>query len=82
MVHQRSLEKIKLRRQKQMARQYIFSHAFQDQNLAEQISRSTTEEVRHFLYSVTATENVDAAAIPQAEKGLVLVDSRGRGAFQ
>ena len=77
MGHRRSI--------KSLARRYILKRAYHDQELAEVVSRNSKEQVEAFLSLHFETEKELQRAlvnVPSTEFGLVLSDSRGRGAFQ
>jgi hypothetical protein len=75
MVHKRS--------QTSLARSFILKEAFWDRQRSESINAVSTEQViGHVSSSISSEEPVDLSAIPVLEKGAVLCDSRGEGAFQ
>jgi hypothetical protein len=72
----------KLRRR---AKQYVLRHGFHDVIWAETICRTDRVEVHNYVHVTypDLSEGMLLSDIPDyAEKGLVLVDSRGRGALQ
>jgi hypothetical protein len=75
MVHKRS--------QTSMARSFMLKEAFWDRQRSESINVISTEQViGHISTCVGANEAVQLSDIPNLEKGAVLCDSRGQGAFQ
>uniref|UniRef100_A0A6M3Y4C2 Uncharacterized protein n=1 Tax=viral metagenome TaxID=1070528 RepID=A0A6M3Y4C2_9ZZZZ len=60
--------------------------SFRDREKAESISRTSRNEIKEYLKNspdLWETEKgIEEHMIPEVEKGLVLSDSRGRGAFQ
>jgi len=65
-----------------MAHRFILNQSFQDPILCETVSRSCREDVLGFLKTQSADGAVEVGAVPDVEHGLVLSDTRGRGAFQ
>ena len=57
--------------------------AFWDRQRSESVSQVSRDDVVEHLLSVCRGEALEASAVPKVlEKGLVLCDSRGEGAFQ
>ena len=63
-----------------MAKRLIFSTGFHDKILGETVSRVSRLDVLSQLSKLA--EPVNVCAVPDVEKGEVLVYSRGRGSFQ
>ncbi len=75
MVHKRS--------QAAFARAYIRETAFWDRQRSESVSQVTRDDVVEHLLVSFRGEALEEGAVPEVvEKGLVLSDSRGEGAFQ
>ena len=75
-------QEARLRRE---ARRYVFRNGFHDVIWAETVCRTDHVEVLNYLHVVypELSEGMLISDVPDfAEKGLVLVDSRGRGALQ
>jgi len=69
-----------VREQKKEAKKLVIAKAFNDTEKHEVISRSSTEEILSKM-AEKFTE-LSLSAIPQVEKGLVLSNDYGHGAFQ
>jgi len=80
MPHQRSKQS-KIRR---YARRWILNHSYHDIIWAETICIFNNVEVVNYIHVhyPELSEGMLMSDLPDAEKGLVLVDSRGRGAYQ
>lgn len=76
MVHRRSMPNL-LKRE---AKRYIITASFRDREKSETVCRCTFDDVMDHLRTVY--EGITTAGVPRVEKGLVLSDSRGNGAFQ
>ena len=75
MVHKRS--------QAALARAYIRESAFWDRQRSESVSQVSRDDVVEHLFVCFGDEALQKGAVPETlEKGLVLSDSRGEGAFQ
>jgi len=75
MVHKRS--------QAALARAYIRESAFWDRQRSESVSQVSRDDVIEHLFVCFKGEALQKGAVPETlEKGLVLSDSRGEGAFQ
>lgn len=75
MVHKRS--------QSALARAYIRESAFWDRQRSESVSQVSRDDVIEHLFVCFKGEALQKGAVPEIlEKGLVLSDSRGEGAFQ
>ena len=75
MVHKRS--------QAAFARAYIRESAYWDRQRSESVSQVSRDEVVEHLLVYFRGEGLRKDAVPEIlEKGLVLSDSRGEGAFQ
>jgi hypothetical protein len=75
MVHKRS--------QTSLARSFMLKEAFWDRQRSESINVISTEQVIGYVSSnISSEEPVELSAIPMLEKGAVLCDPRGQGAFQ
>ena len=75
--HRRSPEAM-LRR---AARRYVMLSSYRDHEQAETVSKVSREDVLEHLSSLEI-DGVLVGAVPDVEKGLVLLDRRGRGSFQ
>jgi len=74
-VHKRS--------QAVLARAYIRESAFWDRQRSESVSQLSRDDVVEHLLVCFGGEVLQKDAVPEMlEKGLVLSDSRGEGAFQ
>lgn len=83
MVHQRSPEAIKRRNQRQKAKDIMLDHAFSDRLNGDVVNLLHWEQVVDYVTQAFPTEAVVLEAIPcAAERGCVLSDPYGRGAFQ
>lgn len=60
------------------ARHYVLKQAKHDPIIAEIICRTSRQQIISFLDE----EDLQLSLLPDVEHGLVLSDSRGRGAFQ
>ena len=65
---------------KQQVRRYIYTTSYLDPIMAETVCRVGRLEVIEFACTLNA--EVSLSVVPDVEKGLILSDSRGRGAFQ
>jgi hypothetical protein len=75
MVHKRS--------QASLARSFMLKEAFWDRQRSESINWVIAEQViGHLSVNVNPGEGVSISAVPSLEKGAVLLDPRGEGAFQ
>jgi hypothetical protein len=75
MVHKRS--------QSALARAYIRENAFWDRQRSESVSQLSRDDAVEHLFARFKGEALQKGAVPDMlEKGLVLSDSRGEGAFQ
>lgn len=63
-----------------LARRFVLAMSFRDTQLAETVCRTSRADILEHLRSTM--EGVNLHEVPDVEKGLVLSDSRGRGAFQ
>ena len=63
-----------------MAKRLIFSTGFHDKILGETVSKVSRLDVLSQLSELA--EPVTVCAVPDVERGEVLVDSRDRGSFQ
>ncbi len=80
LLRKREYETEKLKEQKKEAKKLIIENAYNDTKKHEIICRSSPEEIL-----VAMTKKFDAinlATIPPIEKGLVLSNDYGQGAFQ
>jgi len=69
---------------KQEIRRLIYTTSFQDSILAETVCRVSKEELDGLKWTLMAQfggTDLDVR-VPNVEKGLILSDSRGKGAFQ
>jgi len=87
MTHRGKPEKIRdhqiFRKQRILALKYIADRSYQDYLQAETVSRTDHSDVHDYLLTVSvADEPLHVGAIPQVEKGLVLSNGRGTGAWQ
>lgn len=76
-THQRSAQ-AQIRR---LARRYVLNTAYRDFVQAESVCRCSRPDILNYVCSFSS-DGVQLSEIPNVQKGLVLVDSRGRGAFQ
>ena len=75
MVHRRS--------QAALARAYILECAFWDRQRSESVSQVCRDDVAEYLLVTRRGEALQKDAVPEVlEKGFVLFESRGEGAFQ
>jgi len=77
----RSKESTERRQQRKAAKEYIWTHCFNDIIIGESVSRTDPEEVCDFLFYLYGA-GFDNTAVPCTFKGVVISDSYGRGAFQ
>lgn len=73
MVHKKSREK----GQRRLIRKIILSSSFRDGIRAETVSRLSRLEVLELLM-----RSIEVDAVPDVQKGEILVDSRGEGSLQ
>ena len=71
---------------RQQVRKYVFKVSYHDQKIGETVCRSDRLELIQIAqvcsYAVGLGGAVPLNCVPDVEKGLVLVDSRGGGSFQ
>jgi hypothetical protein len=73
-------KRLELKEQKKEAKRIIYENAFNDHEKREIVSKSSCEDVLSKL-SLKFSE-VQVCAVPVIEKGLVLSNDYGQGAFQ
>lgn len=79
MVHHRRSPSGKQRR---AAKQFIYDGSRHDRLKGETINLVTVDDVAFMLAKTFGAEALDPDAVPKVEKGLVLADPHGQGAFQ
>ncbi len=68
---------------KARVKRYLFRVSYRDRKLSEVVcTTNKTEAIDWVLSNVDTQQGLNLGDIPDVEKGLVLLDSRGRGAFQ
>jgi hypothetical protein len=83
MVHQRSPEATQRRVQRRKAKDIMIDHAFIDRFNGDVVNLLRPEQVVDYLSKLFVAEPVIVEAVPcAAERGIVLSDPKGNGAFQ
>jgi hypothetical protein len=86
MPHRRSNEAYERRTKRKNIRRvsytYILEQSWNCRIWAERVSRTSQEELYEHVVSAFPDEGVVLGYVPEVENGLILSDSRGRGALQ